>query len=89
MFLSDLIAQARSVLPLFTDKFTTNVSATTISKTGDDVTVASVAHGLSVSDKFLEDGTRRLKSRPAHLISLKQNRSNAISILTKRVRNAF
>lgn len=53
MLLSDLITHTQSVLPLFTDKFTTNKTITTISKSGDDVTVTVAGHGLSVNDKVI------------------------------------
>ncbi len=58
MFLRDLIAQARSVLPLFDSTFTDNSPITSVTKSGDDVTVTSVAHGLSVSDQVLISGVK-------------------------------
>lgn len=58
MILSDIINHTKSVLPLFTDLFTDNVSITSVSKSGDDVTVSAVAHGLSLAEDFVASGIR-------------------------------
>jgi len=58
MLLKDIIDHTQSVLPLFTDKFTTNISITSVSKSGNDVSVAATAHGLSVSDQVLISNVR-------------------------------
>lgn len=39
--------------------------------------------------RFLEDGTKKMDARPAHLISIKQNKKNIFRILRKNTRKAF
>lgn len=59
MFLRDLISQTKSILPLFTDEFTENISISTLSKTGDDVSITtSTDHGLAISDQVLISGVK-------------------------------
>jgi len=58
MFLSDLVNQTKSYLPLFTELFTTNVSITSISKSGDDVTVTAPSHGLVVGKQIVISGVK-------------------------------
>ena len=58
MLLKDLISQTRSVLPLFTEDFTENISISSITKVSDTVTVVATSHGLSVSDQVLISGVK-------------------------------
>lgn len=56
MRLSDLVIHTQSVLPLFTDKFSTTKAITGISKTGNNVTVTASSHGLSGGNQVLLSG---------------------------------
>jgi len=38
---------------------------------------------------FLEDGTRKMKARPAHLIAIKQNNKNIIAIINSAVKKTL
>ena len=58
MFLSDLVNQTKSFLPLFTELFTDNVSINSISKSGDDVTVSATAHGLILGQEMVISGVK-------------------------------
>ena len=59
MLLEDIINHTKSILPLFTDEFTSNVSISSITKAASVVTVnTSSNHGLSVGDKALVAGVK-------------------------------
>lgn len=54
----ELIAHVKSVLPLFTDKFTRNKPVTTVTRLRGDIQVTCVGHGLSVGQQFLLAGVK-------------------------------
>ena len=59
MLLNDLVVQTKTVIPLFTDKFTTNVGISSVIKTGDNVQVVTdSSHGLSVGEQLIISGVK-------------------------------
>jgi len=60
MLLKDIINHTKTVLPLFTDKFATNVDIISITKVGNIVTVNTIAHGLSVGNEINITGVKTL-----------------------------
>lgn len=77
MLPSNIVNQIKGVLPQFTDLFTNNVSAVSLTRTGGDVTVTTgAAHNLAVGKEVLIKGAKT----PILIDSLTRVGSTAIAL---------
>lgn len=58
MNLSELVAHVQSILPLYNNSLSVSKSITDLTKSGNDVTVSCIQHGLSVGDNVLLSGVK-------------------------------
>lgn len=55
----------------------------------DKLIFGNTAEHANEHAKYLELGTKRMKPRPAHLISIKQNKKNIVKYIQREVDKAF